>query len=67
MAHQSPVTAIIVGGGHRAFIYASYAQKHPDELKIVGIADPDADRCQTASRNFARVRLTDRAERALLL
>ncbi len=34
-----PITAIIVGAGHRALVYASYAAKHPDELKIVGVAD----------------------------
>ena len=34
------VTAVIVGAGHRAMLYASYAQAHPDELKIVGVADP---------------------------
>ncbi len=34
------LTAIIVGAGHRALTYASYAQQHPDELRIVGVADP---------------------------
>jgi predicted dehydrogenase len=34
-----PLTAIIVGAGHRAILYASYAQQHPDELRIVGVAD----------------------------
>lgn len=52
MAHQSPVTAIIVGGGHRSFIYASYAQKHPDELKIIGIADPDINKCRSAAETY---------------
>ncbi len=37
----SPVTAIIVGAGHRALTYASYARKHPEELRIVGVADPE--------------------------
>lgn len=40
----SPIRAIIVGAGHRAMIYASYAQLHPDELQIVGVADPMAYR-----------------------
>ena len=35
------ITAIIVGAGHRALLYASYALQHPEELKIVGVADPD--------------------------
>lgn len=36
---KRPITAIILGAGHRAMTYASYAQKHPDELRIVGVAD----------------------------
>ncbi len=35
------ITAIIVGAGHRAILYSLYALEHPDELKIVGVADPD--------------------------
>jgi predicted dehydrogenase len=41
---MSPTTAIIVGAGQRALIYASYAHYHPDELKIVGVAEPVARR-----------------------
>ena len=40
------LTAILVGAGHRALTYASYAQHHPDELQIVGVADPIAERRQ---------------------
>jgi len=36
---QEPLTAIIVGAGHRSLAYASYAKHHPDQLKIVGVAD----------------------------
>ena len=42
--NASPVTAVIVGGGHRSVIYADYSLSHPDELKIVGVADPDPGR-----------------------
>ncbi len=35
-----PLKAIIVGAGHRALLYASYAQQYPDALQIVGVADP---------------------------
>src|SRR5687767_14680546 len=46
---KPPVTAIIVGAGHRALTYASYAQEHPDELAIIGVADPmELRRRQTA-------------------
>ena len=44
------LTAVIIGAGHRAVIYASYAQAHPDELAIVGMADPSPlRRSQTAA------------------
>jgi len=40
MIGKGPLTAIIVGAGHRALVYASYAREHPDELSIVAVADP---------------------------
>ena len=49
---QSPIKAIIVGGGHRAFIYADYSLKHPDELQIVGVADPNRERCLAAAARY---------------
>lgn len=36
---SKPIKAIIVGAGHRALIYASYALEQPDKLQIVGVAD----------------------------
>lgn len=47
-----PVTAIIVGGGHRSFTYGDYSLSHPDELKIVGIADPNRERCLLAAERY---------------
>ncbi len=32
--------AIILGAGYRGRAYAAYAKAHPDELEIVGVADP---------------------------
>lgn len=49
---KPPLTAIIVGAGHRALAYASYAETHPDELTIVGVADPSSRRRQHASSSF---------------
>ncbi len=49
---KKPITAIIVGGGHRAFIYADYSLDHPDELKIVGIAEPDEFRTREAIEKY---------------
>ena len=41
---EKPVTAILIGAGHRGNIYADYAVKNPDELKLVGVVDPNNQR-----------------------
>jgi predicted dehydrogenase len=46
------LTAIIVGAGHRALLYASYATAHPDELEIVGVVDPSEPRRTHAAQQF---------------
>lgn len=35
------ITAVLVGAGNRADVYASVAKRHPDKIKIVGIVEPD--------------------------
>ena len=35
-----PVRAVVLGAGNRGNVYASYAEKFPEELKIVGVAEP---------------------------
>lgn len=42
-----PVTAAIMGAGARGNGYAAYAAAHPDELKIVGVAEPIPHRNQS--------------------
>jgi predicted dehydrogenase len=37
---KRPVTAVVLGAGNRGNVYASYSQKYPDELKIIGVAEP---------------------------
>jgi predicted dehydrogenase len=49
---KKPLSAIIVGAGHRSMLYASYAQQHPDELAIVGVVDPANHRRDLAARTF---------------
>ena len=39
-----PVTAVVLGAGSRGSTYAGYAKEHPEELKIVAIAEPRKDR-----------------------
>ena len=49
---MKPVTAIIVGAGHRSMAYADFSLRHPDKLKIVGVADPDKFRQKMVSEKF---------------
>jgi predicted dehydrogenase len=49
---NKPLTAIIVGAGHRAIIYASYALHYPDRMKIVGVADMNPLRREQAMKMF---------------
>lgn len=49
---KKKITAIIVGAGHRSLLYSQYALQHPDELEIVGVADPDPFRRSQAAEKF---------------
>jgi predicted dehydrogenase len=46
------LSCIIVGAGHRAVGYASYAMTHPDALEVVGVADPSALRRELTAQKF---------------
>lgn len=50
--NRYPVTAVIVGGGHRAIIYGDYSLRHPELMKIVGVADPDEGRRQAIAAKY---------------
>jgi predicted dehydrogenase len=39
---SSPVTMVVIGAGGRGTGYATYATQHPDQLTIVGVAEPRA-------------------------
>ena len=41
---MKPITAVVLGAGSRGEIYANYAKEHPEELKIVAVAEPKEDR-----------------------
>lgn len=47
-----PLNAVIIGAGHRALTYASYAERNPDALTIVGMADPNPLRRQQTGDRF---------------
>ena len=37
---MTKLRAIVLGAGYRGRAYAEYAKEHPDQLEIVGVADP---------------------------
>jgi len=45
-----PVTAVVIGTGGRGNVYAAYALSHPDEWRIVGVAEPLRDRNEAMAR-----------------
>jgi len=47
-----PVSVVLVGAGHRAVKYGSYALDHPDEMRVVGVAEPDAPRRRRTAEQF---------------
>ena len=49
---QKPITAIIVGAGHRSIGYADITFSHPDLLQIVGVADPNPVRRRMAMERY---------------
>jgi predicted dehydrogenase len=49
---RKPVTAIVVGAGNRGNVYASYGRKSPEELKIVGVAEPIPYRNERMAREY---------------
>ena len=48
-----PVTVIVIGAGNRGWgAYSSYGLKFPDELKVVGVAEPIPYRRERISKAF---------------
>lgn len=46
------ITAILIGAGARGQIYARYAKQHPEELKIVAVAEPKAERREKFCKEY---------------
>ena len=44
------LTAVVIGYGGRGSTYARYAMEHPEELDIVGVAEPNPIRRETAQK-----------------
>lgn len=52
MKSNSPVKAVIVGAGHRSEWYGNYALEHPNDMQIVGVADPNPIRREAFRKKF---------------
>ncbi len=40
---MAPIKVIIIGAGNRGTVYASYAANFPQQMQVVGVAEPRAD------------------------
>lgn len=49
---KKQITAVLVGAGNRADIYASVSKKHPEKLKIVGVVDPNPVRRKLMAEKY---------------
>ena len=50
---RSPITVAAVGAGFRTRGYCQYALEHPDKMKVVAIAEPDAARRSAMAQEHA--------------
>lgn len=41
MRHREPFAAVLLGMGYRGRIYADWAERHPGDIRVVAIAEPD--------------------------
>ena len=40
---MAPIKVIIIGAGNRGTVYASYAANFPQQMQVVGVAEPRVD------------------------
>ena len=66
---MSKLRAIVLGAGYRGRAYAEYAKEHPDQLEIVGVADPEQAEVIPAPRYWTDWRdcLNDRPEADIVM
>ena len=43
---EEPVTVLLLGAGHRGSVYAEYARRCPNEMRVVAVADSNPHRLQ---------------------
>jgi len=66
---MSKLRAIVLGAGYRGRAYAEFAKDHPDQLEIVGVADPEQAEVIPAPRYWKDWRecLADRPEADIVM
>ncbi len=47
-----PLTAAIVGAGHRSVLYASLSKSQPEKLQVVAVAEPDDTRRNKTAADY---------------
>lgn len=55
---KKPVTAITLGAGSRGNVYGNYAVQYPDQLDIVGVAEPVQIRNERYTKSIAYLNKT---------
>lgn len=49
---NNPVTFLIIGAGDRGSTYSHYSKLYPEEMKVIGIAEPDDKRRKLFTNEF---------------
>ena len=49
---EKQITAVLVGAGNRANVYASVSFNFPEKLKVVGLVDPNPERLKFMKERF---------------
>lgn len=50
---ERQIKVVLVGAGDRADVYATYALKHPEKMKVVGIVEPDVMRRNLMKKKYS--------------
>ncbi len=50
---KKTIEVAILGAGNRSLLYAKYAAAHPDEMKVVAVAEPDTTRRAQCAETYS--------------
>ena len=50
------ITSILIGAGLRGgYVYSQYALDHPDEFKVIAVAEPDQERRELFAAKLVQI------------